>query len=201
MTPMTSMGPLDDEELRTWHAYAQGTRRLFAQLDRDLQRDAGLPATYWELLGHLADAPGHAMRMSDLAEVTLSAPSRLTHAVSQLEQAGWVRRMRCSTDRRGCFAKLTDEGVAALEAARGSAATSLRAHLFDQLSPAQLAQLRSIGEALVAHLSPGCPGIARDRDEEDGRSQPGDRAARVVGGRSTSRPVRRAGSASEPPPG
>ena len=92
---------LDEDEARTWAAYACAARRLFAQLDRELQREAGLPMSYWELLGHLADAPERAMRMSDLAEVTRSAPSRLTHAVSQLESSGLVRRRQCASDRRG----------------------------------------------------------------------------------------------------
>ncbi len=157
MQAMTEQDPcLDDDEVRTWHGYAHAARRLFAQLDREMQREAGLLSTYWELLGHLAAAPGRRMRMSDLADVTRSAPSRLTHAVGQLECARLVRRRQCTEDRRGCYAELTDEGVEALAGARASAARSLRSHFFGSLSPAELEQLRGISETLLAHLGKEC---------------------------------------------
>ena len=141
---------LDEEEQRTWRLFAAALRRLRCQLDRDLQRDAGMPTTYYELLQLLAEAPERARRMSDLAEATRSIPSRISHAVGQLEQAGWVRRELCSHDRRGWFAVLTDAGAAALEAAAPGHEESLRRNLFDRLSPAQVAELRGIAEALLS---------------------------------------------------
>jgi DNA-binding MarR family transcriptional regulator len=103
------------------------------------------------------------MRMSDLAEVTQSAPSRLTHAVSQLESSGLVRRRQCASDRRGSYAELTDAGVEALAAAGEAVTRSLRTHFFGALSEADLEQLRSISETLLAHLGAGCeaPGSRR----------------------------------------
>jgi DNA-binding MarR family transcriptional regulator len=164
MCAMTEIRPtLDDDEVRTWKAYAGAARRLFAQLDREMQRDVGLPITYWELLGHLAEAPGRAMRMSDLAEVTQSAPSRLTHAVSQLESSGLVCRRQCTTDRRGSYAELTDAGVEALAAARVAATRSLRSHFFGALSAADQEQLRSLSHALLAHLGAACEAPAARR--------------------------------------
>ena len=154
---------LDEEEARTWAAYACAARRLFAQLDRELQREAGLPMSYWELLGHLADAPERAMRMSDLAEVTRSAPSRLTHAVSQLESSGLVRRRQCASDRRGCFAELTDAGAEALTAAGEAATRSLRAHFFGSLSAAEQARLRGLSETILGHLGATCDQTAGRR--------------------------------------
>ena len=154
---------LDEDEARTWAAYACAARRLFAQLDRELQREAGLPMSYWELLGHLADAPERAMRMSDLAEVTRSAPSRLTHAVSQLESSGLVRRRQCASDRRGCFAELTDAGAEALTAAGEAATRSLRAHFFGSLSAAEQARLRGLSETILGHLGATCDQMAGRR--------------------------------------
>jgi DNA-binding MarR family transcriptional regulator len=152
---------LDAEEARTWAAYARAARRLFAQLDREMQRDAGLPITYWELLGHLADAPKRSMRMSDLAEVTGSAPSRLTHAVSQLEISGLVQRRQCAEDRRGCYAELTDAGADALVRAREAATRSLRTHFFGSLSEAEQAQLRELSETILDHLGASCEQAGR----------------------------------------
>ncbi len=94
-----------------FRAFARSSRALFVQFDRDLQRDVGMPRTYFEILWLLHQAPGRALRMSDLAERTGSQASRITHAVGRLEQAGQVRRELCSEDRRGWFAVLTDEGL------------------------------------------------------------------------------------------
>jgi DNA-binding MarR family transcriptional regulator len=73
-----------------------------------------MPRTYFEILWLLHNAPDGTLRMSDLAAATGTQPSRITHAVSRLEQAGQVRRELCTDDRRGWFTILTDEGVAAL---------------------------------------------------------------------------------------
>ena len=94
------------------------------------------------------------MRMSELADRCLSSRSRLSHAVSRLEERGWVRRQVCESDGRGQLAVLTDDGFAALEAAAPVHVTGVRTHLFDQLSPQQVENMRDIGETLLRHLDP-----------------------------------------------
>ena len=94
--------------------------------------------------------------MSQLAERSLSSRSRLSHAVSRLEERGWVRRQVCEDDGRGQLAVLTDEGFAALEAAAPVHVEGVRTHLFDQLTPEQVAAMRDIGETLMHHLRPTC---------------------------------------------
>jgi DNA-binding MarR family transcriptional regulator len=91
--------------------------------------------------------------MSELADRCLSSRSRLSHAVSRLEERGWVRRQVCPEDGRGQLAVLTDVGFAALEAAAPVHVESVRTHLFDQLSPAQVTAMRDIGETLLQHLA------------------------------------------------
>jgi DNA-binding MarR family transcriptional regulator len=145
---------LDDDEQRAWRAYLAAARRLLDTLDRELQRDAGMPHAYYEILVRLSEAPDRTLRMSDLATVTGSSRSRLSHAVARLEESGWVARQECPTDRRGQLAALTDEGFAALAAAAPGHVEGVRRHLFDALSPAQVGQLTEISEALLARLDP-----------------------------------------------
>ncbi len=147
---------LDDEEQRAWRAFLLATRQLFEQLDRELQRDAGLPHTYYEVLVRLSEAPDHTLRMSELADATESSRSRLSHAVARLEEAGWVQRRTCETDRRGSYAVLTEHGFAVLEAAAPGHVEGVRTHLFDQLTPEQVGQLREISEAVGRHLAEIC---------------------------------------------
>jgi DNA-binding MarR family transcriptional regulator len=143
---------LDAEEQRTWRAFLGATKLLFDQLDRELQRDAGMPHAYYEILVVLSEAPRRTLRMSELAALTRSSRSRLSHAVAKLEDKGWVHRRDCPTDRRGQLAELTTAGFAALVAAAPGHVEGVRTHLFDQLSPEQVAQLRQISEAVVHHL-------------------------------------------------
>src|SRR5919199_6044791 len=145
---------LDAEEQKAWRAWLYGTLLLQDQLDRELTRATGISHAYYEILVQLSEAPGRMLRMSQLAERSLSSRSRLSHAVSRLEERGWVRRQVCEEDGRGQLAVLTDEGFAALQAAAPVHVEGVRTHLFDQLSPDQVAALRSIGETLMRHLRP-----------------------------------------------
>ena len=143
---------LDREEQRTWRTFMLATNLLFEQLDRELRRDTGMPSTYYEILVRLSEAPERRLRMSDLADRSQSTRSHLSHTIARLEDAGWVRRETCPTDRRGAFAVMTDAGYAALEEAAPLHVESVRTHLFDQLEPRQIAELRAIGDQLLQHV-------------------------------------------------
>jgi DNA-binding MarR family transcriptional regulator len=145
---------LDAEEQKAWRAWLYSTLLLQDQLDRELTRETGISHAYYEVLVQLSEAPGRMLRMSQLAERSLSSRSRLSHAVSRLEERGWVRRQVCEEDGRGQLAVLTDAGFAALEAAAPVHVESVRTHLFDQLAPEQVAALRDIGETLLRHFGP-----------------------------------------------
>lgn len=140
---------LDDEQQRTWRAFLAALAQLQSGLDAQLQAEAGMPHTYYELLVHLSEAPDRTLRMSALAEAANVSRSRLSHAVAQLEGRGWVRRQACPDDRRGQLARLTDEGFAALAEAAPGHVEAVRRLLVDRLTPTQMRQLRSISEALL----------------------------------------------------
>jgi DNA-binding MarR family transcriptional regulator len=143
---------LDQEEQRTWRLFMVTMKLLQEQLDRDVDRDTGVPSAYYELLVRLSEAPDRRLRLSQLADRSQSSRSRLSHSLARLETLGWITRQGCDTDRRGAFAVLTEEGLAALAAAAPVHVESVRIHLFDQLDPQQLDQLRAISERLLEHL-------------------------------------------------
>jgi DNA-binding MarR family transcriptional regulator len=145
---------LDAEEQKAWRAWLYSTMLLQDRLDRELTHEAGISHAYYEILVQLSEAPGRMLRMSQLADRSLSSRSRLSHAVTRLEERGWVRRQVCEEDARGQLAVLTDEGFAALETAAPVHVEGVRTHLFDQLAPEQVAALRDIGETLIRHLAP-----------------------------------------------
>ncbi|WP_225834223.1 MarR family winged helix-turn-helix transcriptional regulator [Streptomyces sp. NK08204] len=145
---------LDDEEQRVWRAYLHATTLLEDHLDRQLQRDAGMPHIYYGLLVGLAEAPGRRLRMTELAMQSKITRSRLSHAVARLEKNGWVRRENCPSDKRGQFAILTDEGYEVLRRTAPGHVTAVRQALFERLSPEQQKALGEIMEIVAEGLQP-----------------------------------------------
>jgi DNA-binding MarR family transcriptional regulator len=144
---------LSAAEQRAWRSYLESTKVLMDALDRQLQREAGLPHAYYEILVRLSEADDRSLRMSELADSTLSSRSRLSHAVARLEERGWVTREECATDRRGQVARLTDAGFAVLDDAAPGHVAAVRRYVIDVLTPEQLAALGAAGDAIIAAVS------------------------------------------------
>ncbi|MEV7278137.1 MarR family transcriptional regulator [Streptomyces sp. NPDC093111] len=159
MDAMTVTEPrwLSDEEQRVWRAYLHATTLLEDHLDRQLQRDAGMPHTYYGLLVQLSQAPRRRMRMTELAKDVKITRSRLSHAVARLEKNGWVTREECPSDKRGQFAALTDEGLEVLRRTAPGHVGAVRQALFDRLTPEQVEQLGAIMRTMAEGLEPADP--------------------------------------------
>lgn len=147
---------LSTHEQRVWRDFLAATDMLRAHLEGQLQRDAGMPHAYYEVLVALSEAPGRSLRMSELAQLCRASRSRLSHAVSRLEAKDWVRRESCPTDKRGALATLTEAGFAELEAAAPGHVEAVRANLFDVLTPAQINSLGEISAAIKDGLAGQC---------------------------------------------
>jgi DNA-binding MarR family transcriptional regulator len=154
---VTDVRWLDAEEQQTWRTFLAANQLLRETLERQLQRDAGMPHAYYQILVVLSETPGRSMTMSELAQLVRSSPSRLSHAVAKLEELGWVRRARHTRDGRTTLASLTDEGFAALAAAAPGHVEQVRRALFDPLSREQVRQLREIFQAVLDELGPAEP--------------------------------------------
>jgi DNA-binding MarR family transcriptional regulator len=139
---------LSPREQAAWRTYLDSTRQLLHTLEAQLQADAGMPMAYYEILVNLSEAPDRTLRMGALATAVRSSTSRLSHAVSRMEDCGWVRREAHPTDRRATFAVLTDDGRAALANAAPGHVNAVREHLLRRLSPEQLDQLIDISRAI-----------------------------------------------------
>lgn len=161
---MTNTRWLTDAEQRVWRDFIGAVGMLNAHLDSELQRTSGMPATYYEVLVRLSEAPERTMRMSELAEASNSSRSRLSHAVARLESAGWVHRKSCPTDKRGSFASLTPDGFSALEQAAPGHVQNVRSYLFDLLTLDQVNALGEISAAIKDGLAARCAQAAQDGD-------------------------------------
>ncbi|WP_432056891.1 MarR family winged helix-turn-helix transcriptional regulator [Streptomyces sp. bgisy022] len=145
---------LSDDEQSVWRSYIDATTLLEDHLDRQLQRDAGMPHVYYGLLVKLAEAPERRLRMTELAMAAKITRSRLSHAIARLERNGWVRREDCPSDKRGQFAVLTDAGLEVLARHAPGHVEAVRQAVFDRLTPEQQKSLGEIMGIIAEGLQP-----------------------------------------------
>ena len=155
--PLSSPTP---ERLRAWRLYFESALALMSVLDDELERDAGIPMRWYDVLVHLEDEPD-GLRMNELAERILYSKSGFTRVVDRLEGEGFVRRVRPETDRRSILVVLTDAGRTLLDEARTSHRRSIEEHFAGHLSDADVKALSRALEKLSAHVRPLRPGRVR----------------------------------------
>lgn len=141
---------LSADQQQVWRAYLALNAYLNDRIERDLQREAAMPHTYYLILAMLSEAPDRSLRMNQLAAAVRSSQSRLSHAVSRLEESGWVDREPVPGDGRGQIARLTEKGYQRLVEVAPSHARTVRATLFDPLSPLQLEAFADICRTVLA---------------------------------------------------
>ena len=149
---MTAAEPrwLTSDEMAAWLPLVRFVHLLPQALDRQLREEAGISHVYYQILAMLSGAPDGRLRMSELAGLTSTSTSRLSHAVAALEERGWVVRRSCDTDRRGQLAELTDSGRRELERTAPGHVAEVRRRVFDVLSDDEVAVLRALAERLSA---------------------------------------------------
>ncbi len=143
---------LDEAEMQAWLRLLRVVMLLPGALDRQLRQDAGLTHASYMVLACLSGAPDRSMRMSELARVTATSQSRLSHSVAALEQRGWVQRRPCPQDKRGQIATLTDAGVQVLVDTAPGHVEKVRSVVFDALEPADVEHLSAVTARLVERL-------------------------------------------------
>lgn len=136
--------PLSRLELTAWRGFLQAHAGLVRELDAELEREHGLPLTSYDVLVVLEGAPGHRLRMSDLAASVLLSLSGVTRLVDRLERQGLVRRERCEDDRRGFWCELTAQGVERLQTARPTHHAGVRARFLEGFTEAELHTLAGL---------------------------------------------------------
>ncbi|MEU3573383.1 MarR family transcriptional regulator [Kitasatospora sp. NPDC036755] len=143
---------LDPDEAAAWRGFVAASNLLNRRLERQLKEDSGLSHQQYEILVHLSAAPGHSLRMTELADKLVTSKSGLTYQVTQLERTGLVARRSCPSDIRGVFAELTDQGREALRQAAPGHVALVRELLIDVLTREQLAVLAEGLGAVSARL-------------------------------------------------
>lgn len=143
---------LSGPEQGHWRSWLSANLLIPDRLGRDLHEATGLTMADYEILVWLSETSERRMRMSELADRTLSSRSRLSHQIDRMEKAGFVERQECTDDRRGFFAVLTEKGWETLVAAAPHHVESVRERIVDVLTPEEFAELGRLSQKLVDGL-------------------------------------------------
>jgi DNA-binding MarR family transcriptional regulator len=142
----------DDERWTEFGLFHEAHRALEALLSHEVPD--GLDDDLVGLLLQLVRTPDEQLPMTRIARAMASPPSRITRLVDRAERDGYVERVRCASDRRVSYAKLTDSGREAITRAAPVLLASLERAYFANVSAGE----RSTMEAVMRRL--------RDRAQE-----------------------------------
>src|SRR5882724_2259043 len=125
--------PLDDEEQLCWRTFIESSWALHTRLEEELRAATGISMNDYQVMVVLSEAPERRLRMGELAGRLVFSPSRVTYQISSMVKRGLVRKQSCPEDGRGQEAVLTDDGLAALEAAAPLHLITVREAFIDRL--------------------------------------------------------------------
>ena len=148
---------LDERQAHVWQAYLHLNQHLYAALEDQLERDAGLSGVDYKVLVPLSEAPMGVLRARELCTEIGWDRSRLSHHVRRMEKRGLVAREECADDGRGSMVRLTAAGRSAIEGAAPQHAGTTRRYFFDLLSDSELATLSVVFDRLLENLTLGSP--------------------------------------------
>lgn len=139
---------LTKAEKEAWTGLVSLMLLLPGRLEGSLQREAGLTLFDYMTLSQLSEAPGHRLRMSELAFVTNGSLSRLSNVVRRFEQRGLVIRYPDPDDGRYTIAELTRSGYEKVVEAAPVHVDAVRTHAIDLLSAADQRALARVAARL-----------------------------------------------------
>ena len=143
--------------LRAWRLFFESALALLDVLDTELERDAGIPMRWYDVLVQLEESP-EGIPMNALADRILYSKSGFTRVVDRMEEAGLVVRVRPQHDRRSILVVLTEDGSEMMERARRYHRDGIERHFSQHLSEQEIKALTRALEKISTHARPLRPG-------------------------------------------
>ena len=141
---------IDESRNAAWRLFLTTHLKLVDVIEQELAQ-AGLPPKAWyDVLLALSESPEHHLRMHELAETLVLDRSNLTRLVDRLESAGLACRKSCTTDRRGAYAAITEQGLVVLQQMWPVYAEVIAKYFARHLSDKEVEVLTKILERMLA---------------------------------------------------
>jgi len=159
---MSSVSEIPPADWELWRTMRATNEQLGRELDRQLQRDAGISQADYGILVTLFEAPDRQLRTGELGDVLAWEKSRVSHQVARMEARGLVERVVCESDGRGTWVTLATEGKRALLGAMRQHATAIRELFLDELDAEEKAVMLRAMSRVLAKLNAVCATIATE---------------------------------------
>lgn len=144
----------DPSALASWRVFLRAHAVINRRLEAELLQEQDLPLTSYDVLVQLVDAPGHRLRMTELAGAVMLTRSGLSRLVDRLQREGLVSRMAASEDGRGMYAVLAPAGLSRLRDATPTHLRGVAEHMTSRFSHDELDALRGLLERLCEWPQP-----------------------------------------------
>ena len=159
---MSSVSELPPADWRLWRSLRSMNEQLSRELDRQLQRDAGISQADYGILVSLFEAPDRRLRTGELGDLLSWEKSRVSHQVARMETRGLVERVVCDSDGRGTWVTLTVEGKRAFLGAVREHAVAIRELFFDELEPEEKEIMLRAVDRVLAKLNAVCETVTAE---------------------------------------
>jgi len=145
-----------DAHADAWIGLLETHKQLTRGLDAELDAQHGLSLSGLELLGRLAAADAHHLRLSVLANEAALSLSRVSRIIDLLEARGLVKRQPCPEDARAVEAHLTADGLRLAREAQATHFESVRQRFFERLQPGELEVLAEVFGRFAPRAAAAC---------------------------------------------
>jgi DNA-binding MarR family transcriptional regulator len=109
---------LPDQHLDAWRAVVTSHASVTDRVQKAFTASDLPPLGWFEVLWAIKRSPDGRPRMSELAEWLTLSRGGITKLVDRLQDAGYIERVSCASDRRSLQAELTPAGERMLEEMR-----------------------------------------------------------------------------------
>jgi DNA-binding MarR family transcriptional regulator len=117
MTISTSSCPSGDEKVVLFGLLFETNARMSREIGAELEARCQLPLAWFDVLLQLRQSDNGRLKMNQIADAIVHSTGGTTRLIDRLEEASFVRREHCASDRRAIWVAITEEGGAKLDEA------------------------------------------------------------------------------------
>ncbi len=131
--PFAPSAALTAAEELLWRRFSAVLATVPSAMDERLRAATGLNHFQYTVLDALSRQEDGRLQLAEIARAHDSSLSRLSHSITRLETAGFVKRNTCDHDRRASWAVLTEKGADVVARSREAYTGVMRETLLDRV--------------------------------------------------------------------
>jgi len=144
VSPLIAVCPSSDERVTLFALLLDTNARLSRSFGLRLEEGCDMPLAWFEVLLQLRREPEGRLKMNQIADAIVHSTGGTTRLIDRLEEAGFVERQLCPSDRRAIHVAITSQGNAKLDDALRVHMDYLEEHVSSRLTCDERGALTSL---------------------------------------------------------